>query len=143
VAQANQTAQGYNIVEGDAPEAPAAPEYNLVESDAPEAPAVPEYDFVGGEELPPMGSTPYVAPEAHDEDEGNQVDTSDDAVQAFLDRVAHREDLADKELQASLQPKQPVGRPRKDGLPAGTKTGEIAAPEPAPKKRGRPPKAKL
>jgi len=68
--------------------------------------------------------------------EGNQVDSSDDAVQAFLDRVAHREDLADKELQESLKPKNPVGRPRKDGLPAGTK------PEAAPKKRGRPPKAK-
>lgn len=71
--------------------------------------------------------------------EGNQVDTSDDAVQAFLDRVAHRQDLADKELQASLQPKQPVGRPRKDGLPAGTKPEVAPA---APKKRGRPPKAK-
>lgn len=82
----------------------------------------------------------YTAPVvAEVEVEGNQVDTSDDAVQAFLDRVAHRVDAADKELQASLKDKQPVGRPRKDGLPAGTKP-EVAPP--APKKRGRPPKAK-
>jgi len=73
-----------------------------------------------------------------DEAEGNQVDASDDAVQAFLDRVAHREDLADKELQESLKPKKPVGRPRKDGLPAGS----VKEAPPAPKKRGRPPKAK-
>lgn len=85
-----------------------------------------------------------VAPVEEVEDLGNQVDTSDDAVQAFLDRVAHREDLLDKELQASLKDKQPVGRPRKDGLPAGSvKPGQVIAPPPAPKKRGRPPKAKL
>lgn len=84
------------------------------------------------------------APVEEADDLGNQVDTSDDAIQAFLDRVAHREDLADKELQASLKDKQPVGRPRKDGLPAGSvKPGQIIAPPPAPKKRGRPPKAKL
>lgn len=69
------------------------------------------------------------------EDLGNQVDTSDEALQAFLDRVAHREDMANKELQESLKPKNPVGRPRKDGLPAGVKA-EVAPP--APKKRGRP-----
>ena len=82
---------------------------------------------------------PYVSPYEDMEVEGNQVDTSDDAVQAFLDRVAHREDKADKELQESLKPKAPVGRPRKDGLPAGTKPADIPPP---PKKRGRPPKAK-
>lgn len=119
----------YNIVES-AVEAPEAPEYNIVESDAPEAPLVPAYDFVGNE-VKDLGD--------HD-DAGNQVDTSDEAVQAFLDRVAHRADLADKELQESLKPKAPVGRPRNDGQPAGTK---VEAPAPEPKKRGRPPKAKL
>ena len=80
-------------------------------------------------------------PQAFEEvEEGNQVDTSDEAVQAFLDRAAFREDQADKELQESLRPKAPVGRPRKDGLPAGTKA---EAPAPVAKKRGRPPKAKL
>lgn len=74
--------------------------------------------------------------------EGNQVDTSDAALQEFLDRAALREDKADKEKWAAMQPKKPVGRPRKDGLPAGTKPGELVATPPAPKKRGRPPKAK-
>lgn len=84
------------------------------------------------------------AEDTHEEVEGNQVDTSDEALQAFLDRAAHREDAANKELQESLKPKNPVGRPRKDGAPAGsTKPGEIAPTAPAPKKRGRPPKAKL
>jgi len=82
----------------------------------------------------------FVEPvDAEFEVQGNQVDTSDDAIQAFLDRVAKREDDANKELQESLKPKLPVGRPRKDGLPAGTKPAEVPA---APKKRGRPPKAK-
>lgn len=84
------------------------------------------------------------AEDTHEEVEGNQVDASDEAIQAFLDRAAHREDAANKELQESLKPKNPVGRPRKDGAPAGsTKPGEIAPAAPAPKKRGRPPKAKL
>ena len=77
--------------------------------------------------------------------EGNQVDTSDAALQEFLDRAALREDKANKEKWEAMQPKNPVGRPRKDGQPAGTKAkvGELAAtPAPAPKKRGRPPKAK-
>jgi hypothetical protein len=74
-----------------------------------------------------------------EEVEGNQVDTSDAAIQEFLDRAALREDKADREKWEAMQPKNPVGRPRKDGLPAGTKAE--AAP-PAPKKRGRPPKAK-
>ena len=77
-----------------------------------------------------------------EEMEGNQVDTSDAALQEFLDRAALREDKADKEKWAAMQPKKPVGRPRKDGLPAGTKAGELVATAPAPKKRGRPPKAK-
>ena len=82
--------------------------------------------------------------EVVEEPEGNQVDTSDEALQAFLDRAAFREDRADKEKWEAMQPKKPVGRPRKDGQPAGTKPGELAAPvTPAPKKRGRPPKAKL
>ena len=72
------------------------------------------------------------------EEEGNQVDTSDSAIQEFLDRAALRADKADKEKWAAMQPKNPVGRPRKDGQPAGKKV--VAAP--APKKRGRPPKAK-
>lgn len=84
-----------------------------------------------------------VATDDHDDLEGNQVDTSDAAVQAFLDRAAHREDMANKELQESLKPKAPVGRPRKDGLPAGTKVAEAPVDVPvAVKKRGRPPKAK-
>lgn len=70
-------------------------------------------------------------------EEGNQVDTSDAAIQEFLDRAALREDKADKEKWEAMQPKNPVGRPRKDGTPAGSK----AEPVPAPKKRGRPPKA--
>lgn len=70
--------------------------------------------------------------------EGNQVDTSDAAIQEFLDRAALRADKADKEKWEAMQPKNPVGRPRKDGTPAGSK----AEPVPAPKKRGRPPKAK-
>lgn len=132
LAQANQ---GYNIVESDI--IPAENSYNIVETEAPAAPVVPAYDFVG---------TADHTDDAEDdaveyEDVGNRVDTSDEAVQAFLDRAAHREDMADKELQASLQPKQPVGRPRKDGLPAGT-VAPVAAPEPVAKKRGRPPKAK-
>lgn len=70
--------------------------------------------------------------------EGNQVDTSDDAIQEFLDRAALRADKADKDKWEAMQPKNPVGRPRKDGAPAGSK----AEPVPAPKRRGRPPKAK-
>jgi hypothetical protein len=82
----------------------------------------------------------FVATEVADADEveGNQVDTSDAAIQEFLDRAALREDKADKEKWEAMQPKNPVGRPRKDGTPAGSK----AEPAPAPKKRGRPPKAK-
>ena len=68
--------------------------------------------------------------------EGNQVDTSDEALQAFLDRVAFREDLADKEKWLAMQPKNPVGRPRKDGNPVGYKPEQTT-----PKKRGRPTKA--
>jgi hypothetical protein len=74
------------------------------------------------------------------EPEGNEVDTSDAAVQEFLDRAALREDQSDREKWEAMQPKNPVGRPRKDGQPAGTKAPEVA---PAPKKRGRPPKAKV
>ena len=75
--------------------------------------------------------------------EGNQVDTSDAALQEFLDRAALREDKADKEKWEAMQPKNPVGRPRKDGLPAGTKVAESPVDAPAAvKKRGRPPKAK-
>lgn len=82
------------------------------------------------------------ATDQESEEEGNQVDTSDDAIQAFLDRAAHREDQANKELQESLKPKNPVGRPRKDGAPAGSvKESPVDAPV-AVKKRGRPPKAK-
>lgn len=78
-------------------------------------------------------------PVSHDDaEEGNQVDSSDDAIQAFLDRAAFREDREDREKWEAMQPKNPVGRPRKDGTPAGSK----APPAPAPKKRGRPPKAK-
>jgi hypothetical protein len=73
--------------------------------------------------------------------EGNQVDTSDSAIQEFLDRAALREDKEDKEKWAAMQPKNPVGRPRKDGQPAGNKDALVATPQ-APKRRGRPPKAK-
>lgn len=77
-----------------------------------------------------------------DDSEGNQVDTSDAAIQEFLDRAALRADMADKEAWEAMQPKNPVGRPRKDGQPAGTKVEAPAPTPPAPKKRGRPPKAK-
>ena len=80
----------------------------------------------------------YVDEYADADIEGNQVDTSEDAIQEFLDRAALRADKADKEKWEAMQPKNPVGRPRKDGAPAGSK----AEPVPAPKKRGRPPKAK-
>ena len=79
--------------------------------------------------------------ESNELNEGNQVDTSDAALQEFLDRAALREDMADKAKWEAMQPKNPVGRPRKDGQPAGTKPGELAPTPPAPKKRGRPPKA--
>lgn len=69
--------------------------------------------------------------------EGNQVDSSERAILDFLARVALREDRADKEKWEAMQPKNPVGRPRKDGLPAGTKPEPVAK---TPKKRGRPPK---
>lgn len=96
------------------------------------------YDFVpqadGLDEAP--------LPLAADDVEGNQVDTSDAAIQEFLDRAALRADMADREAWEAKQPKNPVGRPRKDGAPAGTKMGELAPTAPAPKKRGRPPKAK-
>ena len=72
------------------------------------------------------------------EEEGNQVDTSDSAIQEFLDRAALREDKADKEKWLSMQPKNPVGRPRKDGQPAGNNAEAV----PIPKRRGRPPKVK-
>lgn len=77
-----------------------------------------------------------------EEIDGNQVDSSDAAIREFLDRAALREDKADKEKWEAMQPKNPVGRPRKDGAPAGSKMGVLAPTPPAPKKRGRPPKAK-
>lgn len=75
--------------------------------------------------------------ESNELEEGNKVDTSDAAIKEFLDRAALREDKADKEKWEAMQPKNPVGRPRKDGAPAGTKDAPLDKP-----KRGRPPKAK-
>jgi len=157
-----------SVAVADAPvdESAPAPEYDFVVNDSPEAasePLVPGpvYTLNPGdvvedlhdnfrtsdEPLPTQTELNGVDKEVFEDDDdgaeyddkGNRVDTSDEAVQAFLDRVAHRADLADKELQESLKPKQPVGRPRNDGKPAGTK---VEAPAPEPKKRGRPPKAK-
>jgi cation transport regulator ChaB len=102
--------------------------YDLVASSGDEASGAP---------LSPVGSYDFVPSDT--EVEGNEVDTSDAAIEDFLARVALREDMADKELWLASQPKNPVGRPRKDGSPAGSK--EPPAPPPA-KKRGRPPKAK-
>lgn len=73
------------------------------------------------------------------ETETSSTDVSDDLVQAFLDRAAFREDRSDREKWEAMQPKKPVGRPRNDGQPAGSKP-EVAPS--APKKRGRPPKVK-
>ncbi len=58
-----------------------------------------------------------------DEDAAHAVDTSDDAIQAFLDKAAFREDKANKIATEAAEPKRPVGRPRKDGAPAGSKRG--------------------
>lgn len=59
--------------------------------------------------------------ESVDEDEAaHAVDASDDALQAFLDRAAYREDRANKIAIEAAEPKRPVGRPRKDGTPAGS-----------------------
>jgi hypothetical protein len=71
--------------------------------------------------------------EDEDVEVAHEVDTSDEAVQAFLDRAAFREDRADREKWDAMQPKKPVGRPRKDGAPAGS-----VAPEPVKRGRGRP-----
>lgn len=54
-------------------------------------------------------TTSYVAPE-DTVDAAHGVDVTDDAVQAFLDRAAYREDQAKA---AEPAPKRPVGRPRK------------------------------
>lgn len=54
-------------------------------------------------------TTSYVAPE-NTVDAAHGVDVTDDAVQAFLDRAAYREDQAKA---AEPAPKRPVGRPRK------------------------------
>lgn len=54
------------------------------------------------------------------EDAAHAVDTSADAVEDFLDRAAAREDKANKVAKKAAEPKKPVGRPRKDGTPAGS-----------------------
>lgn len=108
-----------------------------------EEPFAPSVDFVMDPDLPAdvLAALKASMEQGFIEDPvesetANQVDTSDEAIQEFLDRVALREDKADKEKWEAMQPKNPVGRPRKDGLPVGSKP-----PKPAPKKRGRPPKA--
>jgi hypothetical protein len=58
-----------------------------------------------------------------DEDAAHAVDAGDDAIQAFLDRAAFREDRANKIATEAAEPKRPVGRPRKDGSPAGSARG--------------------
>lgn len=55
-----------------------------------------------------------------EEEPAHAVDTDDDAIQAFLDRAAYREDKANKIATEAAEPKRPVGRPRKDGSPAGS-----------------------
>jgi hypothetical protein len=55
-----------------------------------------------------------------DDDAAHAVDAGDDAIQAFLDRAAYREDRANKIATEAAEPKRPVGRPRKDGSPAGS-----------------------
>jgi hypothetical protein len=112
-------------------------EYNIVEDADAETQTiamvseVPAYTFNPGDPVEEFQHVDRMV-----EAEGNQVDTSDDAIQAFLDRAALREDMADKEAWEAKQPKAPVGRPRKDGQPAGAK------PLPEKPRRGRPPKAK-
>lgn len=68
---------------------------------------------------------PIFLPE--DEEPAHAVDTSEDSIQQFLDRAAYREDKANKVFQESLQPKRPVGRPRKDGTPTGSPRAKPSA----------------
>jgi len=56
-----------------------------------------------------------------DDEAAHAVDAGDEAIQAFLDRAAYREDRANKIAIEAAEPKRPVGRPRKDGQPAGSK----------------------
>lgn len=92
-------------------------------------PVVPEH--IADPDLPPDVAEAYrlALKEAVDanlvidgevEEPAHAVDTSDESVAAFLDRVASREDKANKTAIEAALPKRPVGRPRKDGLPAGT-----------------------
>lgn len=48
------------------------------------------------------------------------IDLDDAKLQEFLDRAAYRADKEAGELAAQQAPKRPVGRPRKDGQPAGS-----------------------
>lgn len=120
-------------------EAPAAPVAvaEAVEEALPEAPAVPFETEVDVMDLPPDVADAYLAAVAQvstvsettaevlsesvdSEEAAHAVDTDDDAIQAFLDRAAYREDRANKIATEASEPKRPVGRPRKDGSPAGS-----------------------
>jgi hypothetical protein len=51
----------------------------------------------------------------------NAVEITDDKLQEFLDRAAFRADREAGIAAENAEPKRPVGRPRKDGSPAGSK----------------------
>lgn len=50
----------------------------------------------------------------------NVIEVTDDRLLEFLDRAAFRQDKAAGIAAADAEPKRPVGRPRKDGSPAGS-----------------------
>jgi hypothetical protein len=120
-------------------EAPAAPEaiVEAAEEAQPLPPAVPFETDVDVADLPPDVADAYMAAVAQvntvseteaemlsesdaPEEAAHAVDTDDDAIRAFLDRAAYREDRANKIATEAAEPKRPVGRPRKDGSPAGS-----------------------
>ena len=109
-----------------------------VEDISPVSPAVPFDTDVDVADLPADVADAYMAAvqqaiteteaevlsESVDPDDAaHAVDSGDDAIQAFLDRAAYREDRANKIAIEAAEPKRPVGRPRKDGTPAGSKRG--------------------
>lgn len=61
-----------------------------------------------------------VSDEAEETEAAHGIDPTDDRLQEFLARAAAREDAENKAAIEAQQPKRPVGRPRKDGSPAGS-----------------------
>lgn len=111
-----------------AEEAPVVAEETVAESPDAATPPVVEVDTIVDPDLPEDVAAAYAATielaqreaEVAATDADHAVDTSDESLEAFLDRAAYREDKANKVAQESAEPKRPVGRPRKDGTPAGS-----------------------